>query len=71
MSGCPILAFGKNKEGKVKYGVVAVQSGWYYERMPRIIYAGDFKSLMHDAEVYFDQQADRLAVTIRRLAKNE
>ena len=61
MSGCPILAFGKNKDGKVKYGVVAVQSGWYYERMPRIIYASDFKSLMHDAEVYFDQHADRVA----------
>jgi hypothetical protein len=61
MSGCPILAFGKNKEGEVKYGVVAVQSGWYYERMPRIIYAGDFKALLHDAEVYFDQQAACLA----------
>src|SRR5271157_3066473 len=61
MSGCPILAFGRNKVGKVKYGVVAVQNGWCYERIPRIIYAGDFKALMHDAEVYFDQQAARLA----------
>jgi hypothetical protein len=60
MSGCPILAFGKTKAGEVKYGVVAVQAGWYHERMPRIIYGGDFRSLMHDAEVYFDQHAERL-----------
>ncbi len=57
MSGCPILAFGKNSEGEVKYGVVAVQSGWFPERMPRIIYASDFKALMEDAEVFFDRFA--------------
>lgn len=59
MSGCPILAFGKNKDGEVKYGVAAVLSGWYYERMPRIIYATDFKALMQAAEVYFDQLENR------------
>lgn len=57
MSGCPILAFGKNSEGEVKYGVVAVQSGWFPDRMPRIIYASDFKALMEDAEAHFDQLA--------------
>jgi hypothetical protein len=29
--------------------------------MPRIIYGGDSKSLMHDAEIRFEQHADRLA----------
>jgi hypothetical protein len=57
MSGCPILAFGKTKAGEVKYEVAAVQSGWYYERMPRIIYGSDFRSVMHDAEAYFDQHS--------------
>ena len=60
MSGCPILAFGKTKDGEVKYGVVAVQSGWFCKRMPRIIYGGDFRSLMHDAEVYFEQHGSRI-----------
>ena len=54
MSGCPILAFGKTNAGEAKYKVVAVQSGWFYGRMPRIIHGGDFKSLMHDAEEYFE-----------------
>jgi hypothetical protein len=57
MSGCPILAFGKTGEGEMKYGVVAVQSGWFYDRMPRIIYASEFKALMDDAEVFFDKFA--------------
>jgi hypothetical protein len=61
MSGCPILALGKNKEGEVKYGVVAVQSGWFHERMPRIIYGGDFKTVMNVAEAYFDRYAPRAA----------
>ena len=61
MSGCPILAFGKTKDGEVKYGVIAVQSGWYSKRMPRIICGFDFKALMHDAEAYFDQSAAQVA----------
>ncbi len=61
MSGSPILAFGKTRDGEVKYGVVAVQSGWFYERIPRIIYGGDFRSLMHEAELCFDHLVDGLA----------
>lgn len=57
MSGCPILAFGKNNEGEVKYGVMAVQSGWFYDRMPRIIYASDFEALMEDAEAFFGESS--------------
>jgi hypothetical protein len=61
MSGCPILRLGKTKDGEVKYGVVAVQSGWFCEKMPRIIYGGGYRSLMHDAEVNFDQHAAQVA----------
>jgi hypothetical protein len=54
MSGCPILAIGKTDEGEVRYFIEAVLIGWYYERMPRIIYAADFKSLMYDVEQWLD-----------------
>jgi hypothetical protein len=54
MSGCPIVAVGKNEAGEPKYWIVAVQSGWYYERMPRIVYGNGFRPLMLSAEAYFD-----------------
>jgi hypothetical protein len=53
MSGCPIFGFGTDRDGNRRYWIVAVQSGWYYERMPRIIYASRFKELAASAEAFF------------------
>lgn len=53
MSGCPIFGFAQDREGHWRYWLVAVQSGWYYQRMPRIIYASRFKELAASAEAFF------------------
>ena len=53
MSGCPIFGFAKDREGRWRYWIVAVQSGWYSDRMPRIITGSLFKDLAADAKAYF------------------
>ena len=43
------------------YSVVTVQTGWFHDGMPRIIYGGDFQCLVHDYEVRSEQYSARLA----------
>jgi hypothetical protein len=54
MSGCPIFGFAMDEAGRLRYWVVAVQSGWYRDRMPRIITASLFKCLASAAEDHFN-----------------
>jgi hypothetical protein len=58
MSGCPIFGFAKDTGGLWRYWIVAVQSSWYYDRMPRIIAASLFRDLALEAEAYFEAEME-------------